>query len=62
MKEDHPFLGDKNHRNKVISLVKYFVNLKLKLKINQVLVGHLFLDKELLEFPEETLGWSMIPK
>lgn len=56
MKEDHPFLGDKNHRNKVISLVKYFVNLKLKLKINQVLVGHLFFGQRAFGISGRDIG------
>lgn len=62
MKKYHPFLYDEVHCNNVISAVKKFLKLKFNLKIDQILIGHLFFGQRAFAISGKDIGFVYDPK
>jgi hypothetical protein len=56
LKEKHPFLCDEIHRSKVIAEVEGFLTRNFNLKINQILIGHLFFGQRAFPISGKDIG------
>jgi hypothetical protein len=62
LKQDHPFLFEKTYCGDVIAAVKKFLKLNFNLKIDQILIGHLFFGQRAFAISGRDIGLVYGPK
>lgn len=62
LKLDHPFLFEKTYCSDVIIAVRKFLKLKFNLKIDQILIGHLFFGQRAFAISGRDIGLVYGPK